>query len=1679
MTPGQGGGGHPQGASKLTPKERSAPLPASESAAPPHPLVSPTGNVAVDALGSLVNRAAEPWQALPTQTPVQEVATVVNGVLGILNMDVAVDAFNMGVGAISSVVPWPSLPAAVLGMPHIGTPHTHLHPPSLVPPAPPIPLPSIGTVAMSGCVSVLIGGIPAARAGDLGLALTCGTLAPPFEIAFGSSSVFIGGARAARMGDMTKHCSPPPPPGAGADGSLSVPDPPKFDAVGAGFGAAVGLLNVAAASSPLAMAMAAAQMAADAAKTAIAALMGTDPGAPPCVGAVMMGNPNVLIGGFPIPPVENHARAFFQKLTKPLARVLHGIVGKALGKGRLANFFHELVCHTTGHPVDVATGRLLTSAVDLQLPGPLPLVFKRQYATSWSFRDGVLGWGWSHSFDQAVWVESGRDDGKPEGQDHQKVVYRAEDGREIEFASPDAAVARPAWLSPSERWDRFNRLTLRPLGPRGNAGWEIESSDGLTREFQIVGGGAAAQAGRRDLTRLTRIRDRAGNAIALRYDRGGNLDTIVDSGGREIRLESDAVGRLKRIMVPHPAGGGWVEHARYVYSPSGDLVEVYDALGKAARMAYETHLMVRETNRNDLSFYFEYEGSAEAARCVKTWGDGDIYFRKIFYDVQNHVTISTDSYGHATTYRMNADNAVVSVSDALGGTTSYTFDDSYRKVGETDAMGAETRWEFDGRGNCTKVIAPDGAEVKIEYNDRDQAVFAVDPVKGEWHWGYDGHGQLTARVDPLDRRVRFVWAPDDSAKFANAPASAPAGSRGAERAGSRARGSAAPLRLVAVIDPAGQTTALTYDAQGNVTSLRSPNGAESRWKYDRLGRCIAAIDPKGNTQAREHDALGRVVRVREPDGNVRELEFDAEGNVVHARDQQHDVRFTYQGMGRLRSRAEAGTTVTFEYDREERLVGITNEHGHVYRFELGPTGQVVTESGFDGVTRVYKRDLGGRVKRVVRPARRSTDYAYDAGGRVVAVEHSDGTAEAYAYRADGALLQAKNDAGLVTFERDTLGRVLKELTGDDWVASEYDILGMRVGLQSSKGLRQRIERNGMGDVLGVRARIADGEAADHEGGASPGRPSGPTAGAAAGSPADGMWEARFERDTVGLELERVLPGGVKARWERDNLGRPKKHSIWAGGLAKGAWRYSWEVNDRLRKVVDLLAGPTQYQHDALGNLASAAYADGHIDLRMPDAVGNLFRTKERTDRKYGPAGQLLESRDPDGSLTRYTYDPEGNLIQKARWDAGSAKRLPPESPTRKDTVETTVPRNIGEPLASEVWTYEWNGAGMLSKVIRPDGAPVEFTYDALGRRLSKSYGNRKTHWIWDGNLPLHEWVELQAAQPGEAPPPLPIAVTDEITARQRRANLNEQPAQGPPPPGSPAASPLALATPSDHASTASRASTISTSAATLTALAAEPGTAESPITWLFEPESFAPLAKLVGTSRYGIVTDHLGTPQSMFDATGAEVWSASIDAYGDLRNLKGTRQSCPFRFPGQYEDEETGLYYNRFRYYDPLGGEYTKQDPLSLEGGFNLHAYVPDPLVWIDPLGLSCGAAAEAEAWQGKGDYPGVDKWRNVILKKGTIIYGGFPGPTAFHTTEGGMRRSGGTKEGMWKGLQVMPDREYGPRPEMRVYVVTEDTPAAMALTRANGDWGEGGLPQLYVPAYKTALEPMRTVPLK
>ena len=103
---------------------------------------------------------------------------------------------------------------------------------------------------------------------------------------------------------------------------------------------------------------------------------------------------------------------------------------------------------------------------------------------------------------------------------------------------------------------------------------------------------------------------------------------------------------------------------------------------------------------------------------------------------------------------------------------------------------------------------------------------------------------------------------------------------------------------------------------------------------------------------------------------------------------------------------------------------------------------------------------------------------------------------------------------------------------------------------------------------------------------------------------------------------------------------------------------------------------------------------------------------------------------------------------------------------------------------------------------------------------------------------------------------------------------------------------------------------------------------------------------------YFYINDHLGTPQQLITADGTVVWQAAYLPFGEAQLRVGTITNN-LRFPGQYYDAETGLHYNWNRYYNPDTGRYLSPDPIGLEGGLNLYAYVEnDPVNWMDPEGL-------------------------------------------------------------------------------------------------------------------------------
>jgi RHS repeat-associated protein len=579
------------------------------------------------------------------------------------------------------------------------------------------------------------------------------------------------------------------------------------------------------------------------------------------------------------------------------------------------------------------------------------------------------------------------------------------------------------------------------------------------------------------------------------------------------------------------------------------------------------------------------------------------------------------------------------------------------------------------------------------------------------------------------------------------------------------------------------------------------------------------INPNGVFQRRSYDLNGRVQHVDDFDGNIIDLEYDQIDNLIRYRDKQKDIKYTYQGLWKLSSRSEAGSTIYFNYDTEEQLYKVVNEHGFSYSYEFDPAGNVVEEIGFDKITRKYIRNAAGWVTSVGRPAGKFTTYEYDPCGRILGVRYSDGGSEVYSYSKDGEITTAENETAIVKIERDLMGSVIKENLNNEWISSEYDELGNRLSITSSLGANINNQYTVMGDILAVNSK---------------------------------GWFLNLEYDKLCLETKRVVPGGVHSEWTRDGIGRPISQNITQleGKLLHKKRQYAWEVNGRLKQIKEQ-KGTSKFEYDQRSNLAKTIFSDGQEELRNPDLVGNLYRSDFRKDRVYSTGGRL----EKDGKW-QYQYDEEGNLIER-------------------------------KAIQGETWKYIWNDAGLLAKVVKPDDTVIEFGYDAFRRRVFKKFKNTITRFFWDGNVPLHEWKE--------------------------------------------------------HAITGQKLSDIHIGDNGI-------------VTWLFDEEGFSPAGKLKGEKQYSIITDHLGTPIQVFKDDGSLIWEGELDSSGKLRMEKGESGTCPFRFQGQYEDSETGLVYNRFRYYSASEGVYLSQDPIGLEGGLVLYGHVHDTNVFIDVFGLNSSA---------------------------------------------------------------------------------------------------------------------------
>jgi len=131
---------------------------------------------------------------------------------------------------------------------------------------------------------------------------------------------------------------------------------------------------------------------------------------------------------------------------------------------------------------------------------------------------------------------------------------------------------------------------------------------------------------------------------------------------------------------------------------------------------------------------------------------------------------------------------------------------------------------------------------------------------------------------------------------------------------------------------------------------------------------------------------------------------------------------------------------------------------------------------------------------------------------------------------------------------------------------------------------------------------------------------------------------------------------------------------------------------------------------------------------------------------------------------------------------------------------------------------------------------------------------------------------------------------------------------------------------------------------------------------------------------YYYVNDPNGCPTRLLDESGKVVWAARYEAWGKVKKLIVNDVDQPLRLQGQYFDRETGLHYNRFRYYCAEIGAFVSQDPLKLAAGENIYLYAPNVQKWIDPLGL-CKKGINSSSRYLKEGYQSGTRSNNLFAK--------------------------------------------------------------------------------------------------
>ena len=1220
---------------------------------------------------------------------------------------------------------------------------------------------------------------------------------------------------------------------------------------------------------------------------------------------------------------------------------------------------------TYANPVNPLLGaKVLPGETDLALPGPLPFILSRAYS---SYRTrtpapvGVFGPGWKAPFDIRLQI---RDEG---------LILNDSGGRSIHFeplfpGEISYSRSESLWLA---RGGVAAQHSSQPL----SALWQVLPEDVrlsphvylatnslqgpwwiLSWPERVPGADEVLPPEPPAYRVLTGVVDGFGRTLAFhraaKGDVAGAVTGVTDGAGRRFHLalttqaqRAEAFRKQRASSLSSPASprsvsssqvfpdtlpagteygadngirleAVWLTHdpaypdeqptaplARYTYTAGGELRAVYDRSGTQVRgFAYDAEhagRMVAHHYAGRPESRYRYDDTGRVTEQVNPEG---LDYR--FEYGQDRVTI-TDSLNRREVLYTEGEGGlkrVVKKEHADGSITRSEYDEAGRLKAQTDAAGRRTEYRLHmASGAVTAVTGPDGRTVRYGYNSQRQVTSVTYPDGLRSSREYDERGRLTAETSRSGETTRYSY--DDPASELPTGIQDATGST-KQMAWSRYG------QLLAFTDCSGYTTRYEYDRYGQQIAVHREEGISTYSSYNPRGQLVSQKDAQGREIRYEYSAAGDLTATVSPDGKRSTIEYDKRGRPV--------------------SVTEGGLTRSMGYDAAGRITVLTNENGSQSTFRYDPVDRLTEQRGFDGRTQRYQYDLTGKLTQSEDEGL-ITLWHYDASDRITRRTVNGEPAEQWQYDDHGWLTEISHlseghrvavhygydDKGRLTGERQTVENPeTGEMLWEHETGHAY----------SEQGLANRVTPDSLPPVEWLT--YGSGYLAGMKLG---------------GTPLVEYTRDRLHRETVRSFGSRA---GSNAAYELTSTYTP------AGQLQSQHLNslvydrdYGWNDNGDLVRI----SGPRQtreYGYSATGRLESVRTLAPDLDIRIPyatDPAGNRL-----PDPELHPDSTLTawpDNRIAEDAHYVYHYDEYGRLTEKT------------------DLIPAGVIRTDDE----RTHHYHYDSQHRLVFYTRiQHGEPLvesRYLYDPLGRRMAKRVWRRErdlTGWMslsrkpeetwygWDGDrltTVQTDTTRIQTVyQPGSFAPLIRIETDNGEREKAQCRSLAEKIQQEGSEDGHGVVFPAELVGLLDRLEGEIRANCVSSESRQWLA---QCGLTVERLAAQIEPV-YLPERKI-----HLYHCDHRGLPLALISEDGNTAWSAEYDEWGNQLNEENPHHlHQPYRLPGQQYDKESGLYYNRHRYYDPLQGRYITPDPIGLRGGWNMYQYPLNPIQVIDPMGL-------------------------------------------------------------------------------------------------------------------------------